>query len=166
MTTDSPQSDPPNEPLTLHQATKLMKLGMIGPRRPADELIDCLARDRHGVAWLEKILEDGPLRDLGNARPLLADGDATVEQLIEIKNRSKRLLKEASSVEERLGGVAGYFLSIAAGLRHHHARIGGKGRLELDQVMLDLAEFAPEPYSSLLCGATVVEVRDSDGGAG
>ena len=44
-------------------------------------------------------------------------------------------------------------VSVAAGLKHQHRRICSRGREELDQILLDLAEAAAEPWAELLSGA-------------
>jgi hypothetical protein len=144
---------PDPDPLTIDVASTLLQLGLDGPRRPVHGLLDRLS-EAGGAAWLESALSR-VCEDLGTPRELLVEGRASLEQLTTIKDRSKRLLRHADDGEASLAGVAGYFLSIAAGLRHHGALIGSRGRSELDGILLDIASVAPSPYSEMLSDATL-----------
>jgi hypothetical protein len=157
MTFGIPANTPQDsEHLTVEKATVFLRLGLEGPRRPVDDLIDRLRRSSGG-SWLNDALQAGPLKGQGSASELLIDGKATIAQLIAIKDRSKALVKEAVAGELRLAGIAGYFLSIAAGLQHHGKLITTRDHDQLAEILLDLAEAAPEPFKGLLSHAAVRE---------
>jgi hypothetical protein len=159
MTAGIPASpDPDSERLTTAQATLLLKMGIMKPRRLVDDLIDRL-RQPGGSAWLNRALESGPLRDRGSPAELFIEGKATLDQCGDIKEGSKHILRQATTSEERLGGIAGYLLSIAAALKHHQALLTSRERSDLNEILLDLAEAAPEPFARLLSEATLVELK-------
>jgi hypothetical protein len=153
------RSDVSSTKLTSEQASTLLKLGLAGPRRPVDDLIDRLTKP-DAADWLFAALEAGPVRGMGSPSSLLAHGKATLAQLESIKERSKAALKAGIDSDMRLAGIAGYFLALAAGLFHHHKLIGGRERTELNAVMLDLASVAPEPFSRLLSEAAFVRTGE------
>jgi hypothetical protein len=138
--------------LPLETATRLLRLGLSEPRRPVDDLIDRLGA-ADGATWLEGALER-VLGDLGSAREQLVEGRATIAQLASVKEHSQTLLRAGPDADSRLAGIAGYFLALAAALRHHGHALSSRGRDELDAVLLDLATAAPSPFSELLSGAT------------
>lgn len=154
------KSAPDSSTISASQASVFLKLGITGPRRPVDDVIDQLRKDRSGQ-WLTGALQGGPIAALGSASggasaaDLLANGKATLEQCSAIKEKSKKIVKHAVSPQERLGGIAGYFISIAAGLRHHDVLLTTHDREELAGILLDLAEVAPEPYATLLSEAAL-----------
>ena len=152
--TDIPAGD--GSPLALSTASKLMRLGISRSRRPVDDLIDRL-RQPDAAAWLDTALRSGPIPDDGAPAALLVEGAATTGDLEAIKERSKALLRTAGAGSQRLPGIAGYFLSIAAALRHHGVLITARSRDELDPVLLDLAEAAPAPYGEMLSAATLAD---------
>ncbi len=147
------------EDIPVDTATKLLRLGLGGRRRPVDDLIDRL-HEADGAAWLSRALNAGPLHGIGAADAMLLEGKASVATLAAIKERSKVILERPRDREERLAGLAGYFLSIAAGLRHHGKVIGGRGREERDAVFLDLAAAAPPAWSEMLGAATMARAGD------
>jgi hypothetical protein len=154
MSPDDARHQRPMRDLSAEQASTLLRLGLRGLRRPVDDLIERL-RAGAGLEWLERALA----RVLGGASPAaaLAGGGADVAELTAIKEHCKAILRDSRDTEERLAAIAGYFLSIAAGLAHHGARIGGHGRDDLNEILLDLADVAPGPYSSLLATAAIKE---------
>lgn len=143
----------PQEPdfgsLSQLDASRLLELGLTGPRRPVDALIDRLAA-LDGGRWLESTLDTVFVASLREAPQSLIDGDVTVEQLRDIKNKSKSLMKKGNDRDTRLGALVGYFFSIASALAHHHALICSRSREELDPILLDLAAVAPPSWSGLL----------------
>ena len=151
---------PDSSSISASQASVFLKLGITGPRRPVDDVIDHLRKDRTGQ-WLSSALQAGPMTAVGSAAggasaaELLASGKATLEQCSAIKEKSKKIVKNAISPQERLGGIAGYFISIAAGLRHHDVLLTTHDRDELAGILLDLAEVAPEPFATLLSEAAL-----------
>lgn len=140
--------------LTFEQTTSLLRLGLSDPPRPVDELIERL-RAADGASWLATTLERGPLAGVGNATDVLVEGRCTPEQLRTVKDEARAMSKK-SDARDRLAGIAAYFLAIAAGLRHHGTLLTSRDRAAVNEVLLDLAEAAPDPFSGLLMDATLV----------
>lgn len=137
------------------ETARLLRLGMTEPSRPVDELIARLRRP-DGGEWLERSLAASPVCRLGPAKTVLIDAGLTLEQFIGIKEDSKRLLSGARDADTRLRAMLGYFFAVAGALIHARRRICSKGRDELDPILLDLAEVAPEPWSGWLASAGLV----------
>lgn len=151
---------------------RLLRLAMNRPNLVAEELRRKIEA-KEGSRWFESVLHTDPLglfRDLDRgdgseeteARPIrLLSGDVTIEQLRAIKEKSKALFRATRDPDQRLIGAVGYFLSIAAGLRHHHTRICSRSRQEVDPILLDLASAAPSPWNELLSRAAIEPEPDS-----
>jgi len=148
---DTPRVTPPTD-LEEHAVTRLLELGLAEPRRPVDALIDRLGA-ADGMAWFTRFLASGPLAETGDAESAILDGAAQLDQLGAIKERSKELLADAIAEDDRLAGLAGYFLTIAAGLAHHGANLSSRSLADLRPVLLDLASVCPEAWSRLLTRA-------------
>ncbi len=134
--------------------TKLLQLGLAGPRRPVDALIDRLnASD--GATWFSVALGRHPIKQIGDPVLTLVHGRADMTALERLKDASKRLLQDAISENDRLTGLAGYFLAVAAGVEHHARNISSRPPTELHGVLLDLAAVSPAPWSDLLAGAAM-----------
>ncbi len=155
MTPEAP-ADAPHDPgeISPEQASVFLHLGLGGSRRPVDELIDRL-RASDGAAWLDDALASGPLRGEGSPADVLIGGRSSLEQLIRFKERSKLMIRAAADRQSRLAGIAGYLFSVAAALRHHGALITDRDRREVDAVLLDLAEAAPDSFGRLAGEAVV-----------
>jgi hypothetical protein len=149
-----PLDDEPDGLPRLDDATvrRFLELGLAGPRRPVDDLVERLER-HDGESWMQAVLEKGPPGLHGPATDLLVSGMATLEQLVSIKEKSKGLLRRDRETDVRLAGMLSYFLAIAAALVHHGAQISGRSREELTPVLLDLASATPSPWCELLAGA-------------
>ena len=141
------------------ELSRFMQMGLIGPRRSVDELVDHLARD-NAHTWLARMLKVRPIAAFGSPRQQLYKGCATLEQLTTIKQESKELRKRARDQDTRLCAILAYFLSIAAALVHHGALISSRTRGEIDPILLDLAEVMPRPWSNLLGRAALVNYGD------
>ena len=145
-------TSPNDQELTETGVTRLLTLGLAGPARPVDELIDRLLQN-DGHRWLSSALGSWPLAAHGSPRGQLCEGRATVDELRSIKNDSKDLLKRARDREDRLAGLLGYFFSVAAALAHHGELITSRPRAEVDPTLLELAEVTPGAWSKLLSRA-------------
>ncbi len=127
--------------------TRLFRLGLSGPRRPVDALIDRLGAP-DAEAWLERALERAPrVGELEPVGAMLRGADA--DTLSRIKNTGKKLLAEAGTEEHRLTGLALYFFAVASALAHHDTVICSRTRDELHPVLLDLAAVCPAPWAEL-----------------
>ena len=140
--------------LSAEHASVFLKLGIAGPRRPIDDLIDEINRDATGHR-LTQLLEAGPFRGMGSAERLLLEGESSLEEWSEIKERSKLIAKQAATADERLAGMAGYFVSIAAALHHHQVLLTTRDRETLEPSLLDLADACQEPFKALLSSAAL-----------
>ncbi|MBX3365518.1 MAG: hypothetical protein KF866_12240 [Phycisphaeraceae bacterium] len=134
--------------------TRLLQLGIAGPRRPVDALLDRLGA-ADGPAWFAQLLQRHPIRQIGDPLQTLVHGRVDMTALERLKEASKRLLQDAISENDRLAGLGGYFLSIAAGVEHHGRNISSRPAQELHVVLLDLAAVAPMPWSDLLASAAM-----------
>lgn len=130
---------------------RLLELGLSGPRKPADDLLERLER-KEGRRWFSDRVLAG-ISEGGFENPdRLAPGEATLEELIALKDWSKGEVS-GSSGDRRLAGLAGYFLAVAAALVHYQKLICGRTRGELDPVLFDLATAVPSPWDDLFVKA-------------
>lgn len=135
------------ETLEAGTITRLFRLGLSGPRRPVDALIDRLGAP-DAEAWLGRAMERAPrIGELEPSGVLLRGVDT--DTLSRIKNTGKKLLAEAGAEDHRLTGLALYFFAVASALAHHDTVICSRTRDELHPVLLDLAAACPEPWSDL-----------------
>lgn len=134
-------------------ASHLLELGLSGPKRPIDRLIDRLSQP-DAFLWLEKNLLSGPAGAFGDPLVYLVEGKATLDQLIAIKQTSKSLLGASPGDEANLTALAGYFFAVAAALVHHQTVICSRPRDEMTTALLDLAAVAAEPWATLLSDAS------------
>lgn len=133
------------------QASTLLRLGLLGPRRPIDDLADRLA-EPGSSSWLDSMLEIGTTASIGQPRSVLITG-APVELLARIKDEGKRRYRAAETADGRLGGLALYFVAIAAALVHHRTNICSRSPDVLHGALVDLASAAPGAWSDLLTRA-------------
>ena len=134
-------------------ASRLLELGLSGPKRPIDGLIDRLCQP-DGSLWLEKNLSSGPAGAFGDPVLYLVEGKATLDQLIAIKQTSKSLLGAGREDEANLAALTSYFFAVAAALLHHHTVICSRSRSVVNPVLLDLAAVAGEPWGTFLSDAS------------
>ncbi len=133
-------------------ASRLLALGLSGPKRPVDGLIDRLCRP-DAPQWLDEKLTSGPAGAFGDPVVYMVEGEATLDQLIAVKQTSKSLLGAGKEEEPKLTALASYFFAIAAALVHHRTVICSRSRHEVDAALLDLAAVAAEPWATLLSDA-------------
>lgn len=133
----------------------LLSLGIRGPRRPVDRLVDRL-QERDGKAWLERSITSLPQQEGYLAAGLfsgpIADLKTGLEALKALKAWCKR---RAGADSDSLEPLLGYFLCLGAALAHYGTLISAMPRREIDGVLLDLAVAMPEPWCELLCQATL-----------
>ncbi|MFM9957850.1 MAG: hypothetical protein ACKVZJ_07220 [Phycisphaerales bacterium] len=141
-------------------AARLLNLGIRGPIRPVDRLVERL-RNGDRQRWVEGVLAEIERAIQPGARDLLLTGrhgaSAPLELLRHIKERCKKQAARAEPGKEPLEPMLGYFLAVAAALAHHNALISSVSRSEIDGVLLDLACELPDPWVDLLCRATLAE---------
>lgn len=150
----SPDAGPGN--LDSSQVSRLLQLGLSGPHRPVDDLIDRIG-EPGGREWFLQALEDGPAAASGSPREMLIEGKATVDGLLVMKEQGKALFgNEASGSDSRLSGMIAYFLAVAAALVHYGVRISGRAKEDLEPIFLDLASAAPGPWGEFLSKAALI----------
>ena len=146
--------------LPVDRAGRLLALGLGGGTHPLEMLVERLEAN-DGSEWLATRLAGGACAGLGRPRPLFTGPDTNLDTLRRIKDRSKELATHAKDPDERLGGIAAYFLAIAAAARHHDTMISSQNEAELASQLLDLATVMPSPYTELL-GAVAVALPGAD----
>lgn len=134
-------------------ASRLLELGLSGPKRPIDGLIDRLCRPDASL-WLEENLSSGPAGAFGDPVLYLVEGKATLDQLIAIKQTSKSLLGAGRKDEANLAALTSYFFAVGAALLHHQTVICSRSRDEVTEALLDLAAVAAEPWATFLSDAS------------
>jgi hypothetical protein len=142
------------EAISVSSASRLLRLGFAGPRRPIDDLIDRLSLpDGHG--WLQNALTlqfgIGP----DEIEDSLCRGNATLASTEQLKELGKKAIAQHATAESRMAAIAMYFLAVAAALVHHKRLIASRPREEVNDALLDLASAAPEPWAKLLGEAAV-----------
>lgn len=136
------------QPLTDEQATRLLSVGVRGPRRPVDELVECLGRDA-GHEWFERVIEVSMRQAVARSADDLRDGLITTEELRLAKAAAKRGIRGAVGPEEAAGATALYFCAIASALAHHGERITSRPDDDLMPALTDLAEAVPERWRDM-----------------
>ncbi|MCC5786424.1 MAG: hypothetical protein JJU33_06975 [Phycisphaerales bacterium] len=151
MNNNTPNPSSSGAELEAGTITRLFRLGLSGPRRPVDALIDRLGAP-DSEAWLGRAMERAPrVGELELTGAMLRGADA--DTLSRIKNTGKMLLADAGTEDQRLTGLAIYFFAVASALAHHDTVICSRTRDELHPVLLDLAAVCPDPWAGLCTNA-------------
>ncbi len=159
MTPNTSHSDESHErAVTGEEATRLLPIAIAGPRRPIDAVIERL-RQPDANKWLQSILRAAAERmetpESTDAHALLAEGEASLEQIRALKEQSKSELRTADPDDPPAPAVFLYFIAVAAALAHHSESISSMPREEIDPILVDLADAAPEPWSELCLRAAM-----------
>ncbi|MBS0195891.1 MAG: hypothetical protein JSR77_03955 [Planctomycetes bacterium] len=144
----------PYEDITEVQATSLLRMGLPGPRKAADDLVDQLEATDSG-RWLDSLLRRSPFDELSNAHIALLAGPADVSALNALKDRGKDIVKNPPTREAYLAGLAAYYAAIAAALVQHNQFITRQPRAELESVLQELASVAPGAWAELFTKAAM-----------
>lgn len=128
-------------------ASRMLRLGIAGPPRPIDPLIDRLSRD-DGSAWLGDALAGDSLSALA-ALVETPHPAVSLDDLIAIKDASKAVATKAPTRDASLRIMVGYFFSIAAALALHDTNISSRTPDDLRPILIDLASVAPPAWSQL-----------------
>lgn len=131
------------------RASQLLRLGIAGPNRPIDDLIARLEQP-DGWEWFATQLRTKELS-------VLADGTTPLDPvcLSGVKEVSKKWLGRPASVDERLRGILGYFLSVALAMKQHGTNISSRPIEDIYGVLSDLATAVPDPWQTLLGGVSL-----------
>lgn len=136
---------------------RLLKLGVRGPARPVDRLIERLSRP-DSAAWLNDALREIAGSAGGSVEGTVLNGATHITALRSLKDRCKKAAAKGSPGEEPLAPMLGYFMALASAMAHHNALISSVPRSEIEGVLLDLACVLPDPWAELFCKATLVEM--------
>ncbi len=148
----------PFEDLGGDRATKMLRLGVVGPRRGVDDLIDRL-RTPDGWAWWETCmgeLGEGSAKEAAN-RLVLGKGDLNF--ISSSKERHKAKMGSGNPAPVRLAAMASYYVCVAAALVHHKKTITGQDSDLLSEALADLAASVPEPWADMLGKASIGGVK-------
>ncbi len=152
----------PDAPVELDGAAvqRMLELGVDESRRPVDVIIERVAA-KDGAAWIRQTLLRSPVGGLGDPEQSLVSGQSDLEQLRRAAERCRTDDAPPGS-DAALGAMLAYFLTIAAALAHHGAKLSRRSRTQIDESLLDLAAAAPEPWRDLLCRAVDAPTREAD----
>lgn len=155
-----PNDGPDPGPLDGTAVARLLALGRERDLRPVAGLVDRLGHT-DGATWFAQSVLDAIVAPWGRPDELAAGASTPLERLRDLKDRGHALIERSDTFEDRLAGVAAYFLAVAAALVQHGERITRRDRARLDPMLLDLAAAMPEPWSGLLSQAAVAEETSS-----
>jgi hypothetical protein len=113
-----------------------------------------------GSAWLSTSLEEALSTGGASVRHLLTSGAASVEQLRELKKRSKELAYARKEDPPPIA-LAGYLLATAAALAHHDTLISTRPRSQIRDTLKELAESLEGSWKELVEKAIAV-LRSED----
>lgn len=115
------------------------------------EVLKDLLREPDGRAWLERALASGPVGKHGDPVELLIEGRADKTLLQRMKSESKADFRSAGDDDDqRLGSLATYFLTLAAGLTHYDTMLSRQPDDDVLEVLTDLGDAFPAVWGELL----------------
>jgi len=138
----------PDTLIDAEHASRLLRVGLRGPSRPVDRLLDRMA-EPDGAAWLARILADRSLAVLSAATDDETWKTLTPDDLVSLKEVKKTAAVRANSPEATLKALVGYFFSIALALAFFERNISSRGAEELSPALMDLASVTPPDWSSI-----------------
>jgi hypothetical protein len=144
--------DDPGASLDAAAALQVLNIGLKGPQRPVDDLIRRM-RQFDGSQWFNiclTMLFSKPSHDLVAAEPVALD------QLVEMKEKSKTMVAEASSSNESREALARYCACVAAALCMHKVSISSRPVTEWIHLFVEIADAAPPNWRPLFEDAAVV----------
>jgi hypothetical protein len=127
---------------------QLLRVGLSEPRRPIDSLTERLDQ-ADGAAWLGSALERSPIGKIGDPKAVIIYGDASVDDLMMIKENSKRGYAEAQDEDQRHRVLLAYFLAVAAALVHHERLITSQPRESVNEMLTDLGGSLPGQWAAI-----------------
>lgn len=142
------KSSHPDGPVEADQASRLLRVGLRGPARPVDRLLDRLAEE-DGAKWLHGVLSDGSLDLLASATVDRGGADITLDALKSLKEIGKTSAMRADTRDATLRAMVGYFFSVGTGLAMFRENISSRSAEELDPILMDLASVSPPEWSAM-----------------
>jgi hypothetical protein len=132
--------------VTAGQASRLLDLGVAGPRRPIDDVIYRLQQDDGGSWFTDCVLSlMGMTPDAGS--------DTGLDTLEQARDRAKEAMAAAATCDAAAAATAAYFVAIGAALAWHDKLVSTQPAEELRPVLADLAAVVPEPWPEVLMAA-------------
>lgn len=138
-------------------ARQVLNIGLKGPQRPVDDLIRRM-RQFDGAQWFGMcmtMLFNKPAHDQLSAEHL------SLEQLVDMKERSKTMVAEAASSSESREALARYCACVAAALSMHKMTISSRPVTEWINLFVEIADAAPPVWRALFEDAAVVLLDQS-----
>lgn len=142
------------------RATRLFRLGKVGPRRLVDDLVEQLARSDGRVEWFAGIVEPSLLGGPSVTSEDIVEGKVSKQLLGEIKVLSKRAFARDSDPKVRLAGLAQYFLVEAASRVHGFGSGSSLPKQEIESILADLAALTPPPFDEFFLQALTGDSPD------
>jgi hypothetical protein len=136
----------------------MLRLGVVGPRRGVDDLIDRL-RTTDGWAWWENCMSELGEGSAPEAAKRLVEGQATLDFMAKSKERYKGTMGAGNPAAMRLASMAAYYVCVSAALVHHKKAITGQDSDLLSEALADLAASIPEPWSGMVGKAAMAVPR-------
>lgn len=140
-------------------ATRMLRLGVAGPRRGVDDLIDRLRTPDGWDWWLASMSELGE-GSSSDASARLVEGKVDLKFLQGAKELHKARMAQGNPIPKRLASMAAYYACIAAAQVHHKMTITGQNPELLSEALADLAAATPEPWSDLIGKAAMTLSKD------
>jgi hypothetical protein len=140
------------------RATRMLRLGVVGPRRGVDDLIDRL-RTPDGWQWWESCMGELGEGSAADAAKRLVNGEADMKFITAGKERHKATMGAGNPPPKRLASMALYYVCISAAVVHHDKLITGQSAELLGEALADLAASTPEPWSDLIGKAAAAVTR-------
>ena len=130
------------------QASRMLRVGLVGPERPVDKLLDRLAGE-DGAAWLGDVLGDGSMAILSSPPDDGNDPAIALSQLVSLKEKCKSEALRRATPDASLRAMVGYFFSVAGALALYRVNISSRGEEDLRTILMDLASVAPPDWSAV-----------------
>lgn len=151
--------DKPKPEITPDRATRMLRLGMTGPRRGVDDVIDRL-RTPDGWKWWESCMSELGEGSAKDAAARLVEGKADLKALTTAKELHKTRMSSGNPVPQRLASMAAYYACIAAAQCHYKKPITNQNPALLGEALADLAASTPDPWSDLFGKAAMSLSKD------
>jgi hypothetical protein len=135
-----------SEPIAVEQASRMLRLGIHGPARPVDNLLDRLA-EPDGATWLRGVLAMEGVAALATIPTPTGKESLVVGELTQIKESSKAAAIRGGSHVALLKAMVGYFFAIAGAFALFQTNISSRSSAELEPILIDLASVAPPDWS-------------------
>ncbi|MHC4319971.1 MAG: hypothetical protein ACYTF4_15880 [Planctomycetota bacterium] len=152
-TGETAQPESLNPRLTPVDAVHLLEVGVTGPLRSVDRVVERL-QHRDSEKWFKHALTVAA-QITGHDVARLPEDAPSPDDLVLMKDRAKAARADAPTVDLALCATLTYLVCLGAALAHHGRRITSRPRAELDRVFVDLADAVPPPWQEMLLKAAL-----------